>query len=1203
MKNFRVLNKTKIKLILIISILIFQGIFLLIESKKFISLTTMTGRDLNSQAWEAIPITDANGGPLYNYATMLSRTIMFYDANQCGKNITGNNRFNWRGDCHVNDGIEWTLSNGQTIWIDATGGYHDAGDHIKFGITNAYAASTLGWGLYEFRDQYEETGQLNNILRAIKWATDYFIKCHPEPNSFLYSVGSSEDHNFWGPPELQLDSRSPRDIVVCTPSNPASDVCGLTAGALALMYINYIDIDPDYANLCLQHGKEIYDLGRNNLGLSDGLAFYPPSIYWDDLAWGSIWLYKATGDEAYYDDFKIILGPSCAGIDHDDDINNGLNWENTWTHCWDAVWAGVFAAASGITGHAAFMEQVETNLDYWMYDLAETPAGLKYLNEWGVLRYATASALCGLVYYKYSGEIIYRDFAASQINYALGSNPLDRCYIVGCGTNPPQHPHHDAAHGSETGFLDDPPEHKHVLYGALVGGPGMDDQHNDATDDYVQNEVSIDYNAAMVGALAGMRENFGPDLIPDPDPEPEPPIQAYWVESRIEKDLNERSQLTFYIQNHAIHPPHYEYDLLFRYYVDLSEVFDQGYGLENINIETVVNENQDAQVAQEFTPWDELNYIYYVEISYQGVELYNKREVQIALIYNTPNFEGIWDPTNDFSHLPMTEILEPNENIPLYRGGELLWGSEPYKDLIPPEKPTGITTSVKGSAQIDLDWNDNSETDLSHYNIYHSINSQFEINSESLAGSSGTSDFSDTELLAETIYYYKITAVDTNENEGLPSDIVSATTLTPDPYPPASPTGLTVIDTGSSQIELNWNDNSEDDLSKYKVYRSTISGFTCDQTTYIGDTIVSNYLDIDLSSDTTYYYKVIAIDTSNNPSDPSDQISATTDKIIAQLRAKYICGNQDSTTSEVRAQIQIQNDGPLDVALTDVTVRYWFTSEPALSDLTYSCDYAAVGSSGITSTFGSTGDSDYLEIGFTSSATVPTWLGGDGSSNSLLIGANTGDIQNRIGRNSNINFDQTNDHSFDPSFSAYSDANQITVYYQGILVWGKEPPTGPISEPPSINSPANVNYQEGDTGNSITWTATDDNPTIYIVTRGNTQVASGSWSSGSPITMIVDGLSLGTYTYTCTVTDGDGQMDSDSVTVTVSQSTEFQNGDVNHDSNVDIVDALMIAQYYVGLDPQPFYPEEADVDNSGSIDIVDALMVAQAYVGLIELPP
>jgi hypothetical protein len=58
-------------------------------------------------------------------------------------------------------------------------------------------------------------------------------------------------------------------------------------------------------------------------------------------------------------------------------------------------------------------------------------------------------------------------------------------------------------------------------------------------------------------------------------------------------------------------------------------------------------------------------------------------------------------------------------------------------------------------------------------------------------------------------------------------------------------------------------------------------------------------------------------------------------------------------------------------------------------------------------------------------------------------------------------------------------------------------------------------------------------------------------------------------------------------------------GDVNADDSVDILDALLTAQYYVGLNPSYFNTGYADVDCSGSIDILDALLIAQYYVGLI----
>jgi arabinoxylan arabinofuranohydrolase len=58
-------------------------------------------------------------------------------------------------------------------------------------------------------------------------------------------------------------------------------------------------------------------------------------------------------------------------------------------------------------------------------------------------------------------------------------------------------------------------------------------------------------------------------------------------------------------------------------------------------------------------------------------------------------------------------------------------------------------------------------------------------------------------------------------------------------------------------------------------------------------------------------------------------------------------------------------------------------------------------------------------------------------------------------------------------------------------------------------------------------------------------------------------------------------------------------GDVNSSGTIDIVDALLVAQAYVGLIPSGYNAACADVNCSGGIDIVDALLVAQYYVGLI----
>jgi lysophospholipase L1-like esterase len=60
-------------------------------------------------------------------------------------------------------------------------------------------------------------------------------------------------------------------------------------------------------------------------------------------------------------------------------------------------------------------------------------------------------------------------------------------------------------------------------------------------------------------------------------------------------------------------------------------------------------------------------------------------------------------------------------------------------------------------------------------------------------------------------------------------------------------------------------------------------------------------------------------------------------------------------------------------------------------------------------------------------------------------------------------------------------------------------------------------------------------------------------------------------------------------------------GDVNGDNDVSIVDALLVAQFYVGMNPQNFNQAQADVNSDGQVTIVDGLLIAQIYVGTTTL--
>ena len=143
----------------------------------------------------------------------------------------------------------------------------------------------------------------------------------------------------------------------------------------------------------------------------------------------------------------------------------------------------------------------------------------------------------------------------------------------------------------------------------------------------------------------------------------------------------------------------------------------------------------------------------------------------------------------------------------------------------------------------------------------------------------------------------------------------------PDTTPPAAPSNLTATAVSPSQINLNWNDNGENDLFGYNVYRSTTSGGPYES---VGSGLTTSaFSDIGLDASTTYYYVVTAMDTSGNESAFSNQAPATTPSSANTIHVSAIShGGQKGKNPGRWVDIYIVNNVGAAVSGATVTATF-----------------------------------------------------------------------------------------------------------------------------------------------------------------------------------------------------------------------------------------------------------------------------------------
>lgn len=385
--------------------------------------------------------------------------------------------------------------------IDASGGWWDAGDCLKFVHTASYTVALMLVGVRDFPNQMGAGSALSNFTKEAKFGVDWLLRMWDDRSKTLYyqvGIGSGRsfenDHSVWRLPQMDdtYGGTDPkyrylrhRPVFVAGPagSKISPNLAGRLAGDFALCFRLYRTSDAAYANRCLLAAQHIFDLAdtapAGNLLTAAPYDFYGETEWRDDMEFAATELYLATHSGNLPEDlphadpqFYLQAAASWASAyihsgNHDDgllgvaDISGLAHFELYRALALARNPGGLAVSQSDL------LEDMRKKLDAAVKLANRDPFGLGF--SWGggdTPAHAAALAVMASEYDHLTGSIAYAKYSRGWLANILGANAWGTSFIVGVGSTFPYCIHHQLANlaGSKTG---QPP----ILAGALVEGP------------------------------------------------------------------------------------------------------------------------------------------------------------------------------------------------------------------------------------------------------------------------------------------------------------------------------------------------------------------------------------------------------------------------------------------------------------------------------------------------------------------------------------------------------------------------------------------------------------------------------------------------------------------------------------------------------------------------------------------------------------
>jgi len=359
--------------------------------------------------------------------------------------------------CHQKDGLSFFGKREDSTRIDATGGWHDAGDQLKYLITSSNTTARLLMAYQMkpkgFKDEVDARGlrgsnNLPDVLDEAKWGLEWLLKMHPSPDELYHQVADDRDHRGfklphednadygWGPNSFRpvyFASGKPQGLSKYqSKATGIANLAGRSSATLAMGYeifINFKDYEV-FAKTCLNAALELYEMGEKQEGYQQGNSFGAPYRYeentWaDDMEWAAACLYKITKNENFIKDARAYaknIG-SWSWMERDSTGHYEMYPFVNMGHY--ALWQ-----VGDSEDKKEMIHYYEHNLEQIKSRAEKNPYGVGHLFIWCSNNLAAAVATQAMLYEKMSGSQKYRSLLQDHTNWLLGLNPWNTSMIT-----------------------------------------------------------------------------------------------------------------------------------------------------------------------------------------------------------------------------------------------------------------------------------------------------------------------------------------------------------------------------------------------------------------------------------------------------------------------------------------------------------------------------------------------------------------------------------------------------------------------------------------------------------------------------------------------------------------------------------------------------------------------------------------------------